>query len=382
MSNKLTTEQYIQKANAIHNQYYDYSLVQYINTTSKIQIKCPVHGVFEQVAKNHIAGKGCKKCKDAVNAKQRTTSLSEFIYKAKLIHFEKYDYSNVQFKILNDYVTINCHIHGQFKQRAVRHLQGDGCKKCARITASQTWIKKYGVDNPSKNDDIKLKRKQTWIKKYGVDNPSKNDDIKSKRKTTWTTIYGVDHPWKSQLVRQLLLKNNIEKYGVEYPNQLLIIEAMPQLMDFDWLYNQYITQNKTTVQIAEDLNISDPTVAKYLKLHEISIKQYQYSYKCIQWLESIIESDNIHIQHAMNGGEYTIPGTRYRADGYCQETNTIYEFHGDYWHGNPLVYESDIVNEVVGLTMGALYESTAIREHKIKELGYNLIVMWESQYKC
>lgn len=44
---------------------------------------------------------------------------------------------------------------------------------------------------------------------------------------------------------------------------------------------------------------------------------------------------DVNIQHGNNIGEFRIPNTKYSADGYCKETNAIYEFHGDYWHGNP-----------------------------------------------
>ena len=58
-----------------------------------------------------------------------------------------------------------------------------------------------------------------------------------------------------------------------------------------------------------------------------------YSHKSIQWLEWVMEQSRrdgqpIHIQHALNGGEVKIPGTKYKADGFCRETNTVYEFHG------------------------------------------------------
>jgi len=37
-----------------------------------------------------------------------------------------------------------------------------------------------------------------------------------------------------------------------------------------------------------------------------------------------------NIQHALNDGEFLIPNTKYKSDVYCKETNTIYEFHGDF----------------------------------------------------
>ena len=75
--------------------------------------------------------------------------------------------------------------------------------------------------------------------------------------------------------------------------------------------------------------------------------------------------------------EYRIKNTKWKADGYCAETNTIFEFHGDFWHGNPKLYLETDKNNVSNKTMGYLYKKTLEREQKIKDLGYNLITMWE-----
>jgi hypothetical protein len=105
-----------------------------------------------------------------------------------------------------------------------------------------------------------------------------------------------------------------------------------------------------------------------------------FSKSQIQWLEFLEKYNNIYIQHALNEGEYMIKNTRWKADGYCKETNTIYEFHGDYWHGNPNMYNPNDINVTSIKTFGELYNNTIIRENKIKELGYNLEVMWESKW--
>ena len=62
MSRKITTDIYINEASEKHNNFYDYSLVDYTKGTDKISIICPKHGVFIQRAKDHIAGGGCPKC--------------------------------------------------------------------------------------------------------------------------------------------------------------------------------------------------------------------------------------------------------------------------------------------------------------------------------
>jgi hypothetical protein len=55
-------------------------------------------------------------------------------------------------------------------------------------------------------------------------------------------------------------------------------------------------------------------------------------------------------------GEYNIPNTNYKADGYDKKTKTIYEFHGDFWHGNPDVFNHKLMNDVCKKTFGQLYE--------------------------
>ena len=105
-----------------------------------------------------------------------------------------------------------------------------------------------------------------------------------------------------------------------------------------------------------------------------------YSLKSILWLNLISIINNIKIQHAANGNEYTIPTTKMRADGYCKETNTIYEFHGDYWHGNPNRFLPTEINTTSKKTFGELYQNTLKREQTIKDLGYNLVVIWENEW--
>jgi hypothetical protein len=160
-----------------------------------------------------------------------------------------------------------------------------------------------------------------------------------------------------------------------------MVDILHLIDDYDWLFDQYITLNKTARRISKDLGINDTTIGRYLKKAEIEIKYtFRYSLMCISWLNSIIEKEDIDIQHALNIGEYNIPGTRYRADGYCEKTNTIYEFHGDYWHGNPNIHAPDAINEVLGVSMGELYLRTIKRENQIISLGYNLVIMWESNF--
>jgi hypothetical protein len=118
-----TTEQWVEKAIAIHGDKYDYSRAVYTNSSSKVEIICPEHGVFTQGSINHTYGQGCPKCRSDTN--------DEWIVKAKAVHGDKYDYSITEFKNTKKKVSIICPEHGEFVQMPLDHLRNGGCASCA-----------------------------------------------------------------------------------------------------------------------------------------------------------------------------------------------------------------------------------------------------------
>jgi very-short-patch-repair endonuclease len=63
VARSLSIDTFIKQAHQIHNNRYDYSKVNYINIDIKICIICPEHGEFLQTPYNHIRRKqGCPKC--------------------------------------------------------------------------------------------------------------------------------------------------------------------------------------------------------------------------------------------------------------------------------------------------------------------------------
>lgn len=125
MPKKLTQEEFITRAREVHGDKYDYSLVEYKSTHTKVKIVCPIHGVFEQEPNQHLAGAGCPKCA----GKMQTTE--DFIRKAREIHGDLYDYSKVDYINCDTPVTIICKQHGEFQQAPDLHLRGHGCSKCS-----------------------------------------------------------------------------------------------------------------------------------------------------------------------------------------------------------------------------------------------------------
>ena len=66
-------------------------------------------------------------------------------------------------------------------------------------------------------EQIIIKRKNTCLQKYGVDNPSKIDSIKEKKRITSKKNWNVEQPLAAKQIRERITKTNIEKYGGAAP---------------------------------------------------------------------------------------------------------------------------------------------------------------------
>ncbi|AUR82699.1 hypothetical protein NVP1271B_01, partial [Vibrio phage 1.271.B._10N.286.54.B4] len=127
---KLTTDEFIERSRVVHGDRYDYSLVEYVNNSTKVEIICTAHGAFKQVPISHMNGNGCRSCSyEAVRAIHAAGS-DKFILKARQIHGDTYDYERVKYVNNKTKVTIMCVEHGEFRQTPNDHLSGYGCPAC------------------------------------------------------------------------------------------------------------------------------------------------------------------------------------------------------------------------------------------------------------
>ncbi len=126
----MRNEEFIEKANILHHNKYDYSKVKYINNKTKVCIICSKHGEFWQTPNSHLMNHGCPKCSIEKRKEMQKIPLNEFIKNAEKVHNGKYDYSKVKYEYIKDKVEIICPKHGSFFQRAQDHLNGHGCTKC------------------------------------------------------------------------------------------------------------------------------------------------------------------------------------------------------------------------------------------------------------
>ena len=74
---KSTTKSFVEKAKEIHGDRYNYSKVDYKNSTTPVEIFCKVHGYFSQTPKLHLRGSGCQKCNSGFPTDSKLSLLSD-----------------------------------------------------------------------------------------------------------------------------------------------------------------------------------------------------------------------------------------------------------------------------------------------------------------
>lgn len=153
--NKITINLFITKSNLLHNNKYDYSLVNNIKGgDKKVNIICKEHGIFSQRVSNHMnLGDGCPGC-SGIRKWNNDILKSEF----RKVHSDRYDYSNLNFTFVKNKIEIICREHGSFHQSIYKHLRGQGCPECSSNSNGEEYVKMF-------LEELEIK----YIRQHGFD---------------------------------------------------------------------------------------------------------------------------------------------------------------------------------------------------------------------
>lgn len=225
--------------------------------------------------------------------------------------------------------------------------------------------------------------------------------------------------WKKTCGSKECLKkaaSNAQKIGVKNRKNISIKR--------EDIVELYINQNMSRADIAKHYNCSEAYIKKYLRLNKIykgianrdihtkhtkqilhgnpkyvnikkqketclkkygapsnlclynGVKPKNSSKKEIDWIKSL--NNPMIIPH------HVIKIEKYKwviVDGYDPITNTILEFLGDYFHGNPEIFNPNKINKTLHKRMKTLYRETFKRFDMLKSLGYDILYIWEKDYK-
>ncbi len=368
--NSSNIAEFIERAIAVHGNKYNYDLVDYKTNDTKVAIVCKDHGVFYQAPAKHILLKnGCPTCGGSLKL---TTEI--FIEQARQVHGNFYDYSKVEYKNARTGVVIVCPKHGDFKQSKDSHInKRNRCRKCNKEEkyATTEFIEQARQVHGDKYDYSKAIYKGC-AEKMIIICPIHGEFEQSKN-------HHVDH------------KHGCQECGnhVQLTTESFIVKAKLKHGDtYDYSSVDYVDSQTKVIIICNKHGEFKQTPNAHLNSHLTGngcpkcAKFGGFSKMQIQWLTFMETYLGVKIQHMGNSSEeFCIPNTRLKADGYCEETNTVFEFNGDFWHGNPKVFDPSKEHPTAKCTMQELYDSTLNREQRIRDLGYNLVVMWEHDWK-
>lgn len=141
-------ESFINDAIIIHNDKYDYSKVNYINSFKEINIVCHQHGGFKQKPYTHLSGSGCPKCGRISCGTSLAKPKEFFLNESFKIHANKYDYSLVNYVNNKTNISIICLTHGTVNQTPLGHLNGNGCPLCFESKGEKRialWLEKKSI---------------------------------------------------------------------------------------------------------------------------------------------------------------------------------------------------------------------------------------------
>ena len=313
--NKINSFIFKEKAKKIHNNKYNYSLVNDMCFTkganSKLPIICKEHGKFYMTYNSHINSKSeCKKCSIKINRLKKMITLEEFLNKSKNHPYNKnFSYEKLtnnysfdyKFKV-KDSVPILCKTHNYIFYPSIDNFlnKHTGCSKCSKVF------------------------------KINV-----NDFIKRAHEIH-------DNKYNYSLIS--VIKNNLMK-----------INIICRFHKKEFIFKQ--------------------SVSNHLRGHGCPKCTHRISKNEFKWLNLLnIKQENRQI---------SLPGlSNYiKVDGYDPDTNTVYEFYGDYWHGNLNKFAANDLHPVRKKTFGEVYKNTLKKENSIKKAGYNLVSIWESDFK-
>lgn len=362
-----TTESYIVRAKNFHGDKFIYEKTVFTGWRNKLIVICRIHGDMEIFPGHHLKH-DCRKCDALKQSKARRDSKEFFIKKAIKVHGNKYDYSPVIMGKANEKIEIICKIHGSFKQKSAKHLEGSGCRKCGiefikqnQTTTLNKFIEKSNLKHNYKYDYSKVR----------IENGKNKVEIICKKHGSFFQK----------------IKNHFQGQGCPKCAKEVII----------------LKKKKTTESFCEEAkkihgNVFDYSKVEYNGCYEpveiICNKHgsfFQAAHvhlrgngcsKCsgpiskveTEWLNSLQIPEEYRNKTIKINNKTIIP------DAFDPVTNTIYEFYGSFYHGDPRQFEPEKKNNLLNKTFKELYTKTINREKLIKNAGYNLVTMWEKDW--
>jgi len=356
---------FINKAQLIHGNKWDYSKVDYINRHKKILIICSIHGEFLQSPKSHLTSKyPCPKCipphcipnPNSKRSRNKNKPPRPLILPDRIINNEGVwirhcpkcnkeiickSKSNRDIANKHNTVCLSCHNIGrkpsdETKEKWSRKMKEywDNRKRGIFITQCMDGKVYYNENGIWCRKCPQCKKEMEYTKKeHAIESTESNRRCytctgKGSKRKSQKHMNGVFLNLKKQWCRKCPMCDR----EIEYTSKRWALKA---------------EKNKTGCYICYSSSCVSKGEIAFLDYFNIKDRQKQI-------------------------GIYFVDGMK---------GNTVYEFLGDFWHGNPKRYNLDDMNNATGKTFRTLYENTIKRFKDIQACGYDVKYMWESDWE-
>lgn len=270
------------------------------------------------------------------------------------------------------------------KYRIYCSLQCKGSDPTLKDKVKKTVKEKYKVENVSQSDHIKAKKIKTCINNHGVKYPQQSKEVHQKSINRNILNHGVEYPLQSKVIRRKVKKTNLERIGVENPMQSEIVKRKTQLtnlkkygtehfsqkhipkqilsklQDKEWLHKEHIIKQKSLLQIADELDVNDGTVARYLHSYGIETQLF-YSSLDEKLIGKFVRSFGFEVITNIRN----ILPNNLELDIYIPELKLAIEYCGLYWHSEE---------------MGKHNNYHLNKYTKCKKLGIRLLTIFEDEW--
>ena len=160
-------------------------------------------------------------------------------------------------------------------------LLSDELKKNRSAKAKETFLKKYGVDNPSKSKEVYDKVKKTNLERYGHTCSAQSKLVKEKIKASNLKKYGVEYSFQAEVVKDKIKATSLERYGVDNPSKSdiikdRIVESNRKNLGVDYPMQSKEVMDKSKVTSLEKYGTEYPNQSEIVKQHikESSLRIY------------------------------------------------------------------------------------------------------------
>lgn len=291
----------------------------------------------------------------------RTRTREEFIEISKSIFGDTYDYSKVVYMGSETLVTVICRKHGEFLIKPVRHIcYKVGCSFCL----GSRWhiidfIEKANVIHGSKYDYSKTIITESEVSVI-IGCPIHGEFIQKPYKHIHRK-HGCplcDKTHTKTIEHVIRIGNQVHHNKYDYSKAILVNMSSKIEIICDNVNHGSFWQNASS----HLRGTGCPKCTKVVSGGEIA------------WL------DHLSIPLEWRQVSATIENAIYKFDAFDPNTKTVYEFYGDYWHGNPEIFDPNLVNKNNNILFKTLYDKTITRENKLKQLGYTVVSIWENDF--